>query len=169
MEQAMGVIARGMLIVAAAIAGAWAMFAWAWVPHRNSIEITELTRRTNAAGETKDEYSRTVRARENVRALASLRASAPADVRVPALIAENYEFLGQYDEMLRASEDALRVEPRPELYVLHGDALLALGRVDDAVESYAVAARFDPIYLEKIMETGLLDRVRERAAAKNRG
>jgi len=165
----MGVIARGVLIAIAAIAGAWAMFAWVWVPHRNSIEITDLTRRTNAAGDVKDEYQRTARARENLRALASLRETAPDDVRVPALIAANYELLAQYDEMLRASDDALRVEPRPEMYLLRGDALLALGRVDEAVESYAVAARFDPVYLEKIISTGLFERVRARAAVKNRG
>jgi hypothetical protein len=63
----------------------------------------------------------------------------------------------------------LGVEPRPEIYMARGDALIQLARVDEAVESYATAVRFDPAYLQQIAPGVLQDRIRARAASKERG
>ena len=154
-----GVIVR---ILATALC-AWGLYAWAWVPHRCSVEITELARRTDGAVKTASDYERTVRARRNVSELARLRESAPNDVRVPMLIAANQLLIGLRGEAVLSYDDALRVDPRPEIYMARGDALVQLGRVDDAVESYATAVRFDPRFLDLVAPGILQDRIKARA------
>lgn len=155
----MGMIVRAI----AALLCAWGLYAWVWVPHRCSLEVTELARRTDGAGKTAADYERTVRARRNIAGLARLRESSPNDVRVPMLIAANQLLMGLPAEAVRSYDDALRVDRRPEIYMARGDTLVQLGRVDEAVESYAAAVRFDARFLEFI-EPGILhDQVKARA------
>ena len=160
---------RALLVAVAAIACGWALHSWVWVPHRCSIELTELTRRTDGVAKTAGNYERTVRARRNVAELARLREHSPADVRVPMLIAANQMLAGLHDEAIRTYDEALRVQPRPEIYMARGEALIVTGRFDEAVESYAAAVRFDPRFLYYIDPGVLHDRIRERAAPKERG
>lgn len=155
----MGVIVRA---VASALC-AWALYAWAWVPHRDSVTLTELARRTDAAEKTAGDYERTVRARRNVADLTRLRESSPTDVRVPVLIAANQLLMGLREEAVRSYDEALRVEPRPEIYMARGDALVQVGRVDEAVESYAAAVRFDARFLDLVAPGILQDRIKARA------
>lgn len=162
----MGLIARWIVVAVAAATCSGALTKWAWVPLRSSIQLTELTRRTDGAAKTGDDYQRTVRARNNTRDLAALRASAPTDVRVLLLLAVNYELLGQRENVLRTYDEAIRVEARPEIYVSRGDALLTAGRIEDAIDSYAAALRFDPVYIYQIAPVELHDRIRERAARR---
>lgn len=159
MEPHVGVIVRAL----AAALCAWALYAWVWVPHRDSVELTELARRTDGAARTAGDYERMVRARRNVADLGRLRESAPNDVRVPMLIAENQLLMGLREEAVRSYDDALRVDPRPEIYMARGDALVQLGRVDEAVASYATAVRYDPRFLDFVAAGILQDQIRARA------
>jgi tetratricopeptide (TPR) repeat protein len=162
-------VKRGLLVAVAAVACAWALYQWAWLPQRCSMELTELARRTDGAAKTGSDYDRTMRARRNVADLARLQEHAPNDVRVPMLLAANQMLAGLHDEAVRTYDLALRVEPRPEIYMARGDALIQLARVDEAVESYATAVRFDPAYLQQIAPGVLQDRIRARAASQERG
>lgn len=150
----------------AAVLCAWALYAWVWVPHRSSLEVTELARRTDGAARTASDYERTVRARANVAALGRLRESSPTDVRVPMLIAGNQMLMGLREEAVRSYDEALRVDPRPEIFMARGDALVEMARVEDAIESYATAVQFDARFLNFIAPGILQDRIRERASSK---
>lgn len=168
MEPPVGV-KRALLLAVAAVACGWALYAWAWVPQRCSMELTELARRTDGAAKTGGDYPRTVRARRNAADLARLREDAPNDVRVPMLLAANQMMVGLHAEAVRTYDEALRVEPRPEIHMARGDALIQMARVDEAVESYATAVRFDAKFLDFIAPGVLQDRIKARAASKERG
>jgi tetratricopeptide (TPR) repeat protein len=162
MEPVMGMIVRTI----AALACAWTLYAWVWVPHYCSVQLTELARRTDGAAKTAGDYERTVRARANVAELARLRESAPIDVRVPMLIAGNQMLMGLREEAVRSYEEALHVDPRPEIFMARGDALVQLGRVDEAIESYATAVQFDARFLDLVAPGILQDRIKARASSK---
>ena len=155
----MGMIVRAV----ATLLCAWGLYAWVWVPHRCSLEVTELARRTDGAEKTAADYERTVRARRNIADLARLRESSPNDVRVPMLIAANQLLMGLPAEAVRSYDDALSVDRRPEIYMARGDALVQLGRVNEAVDSYATAVRFDARFLDFVAPGILQDQIKARA------
>lgn len=160
----MGVIARALFLTATAAVCAAALFRWVWVPHRCSIEVTALTRHTNLALDTANDYGRTVRARRNLEQLAAMREHCSTDVRVPMLVAANERLLGNYEGAIRSYQAALQVERRPEIYTALAETLIVTGRLDDAVASYAEAVRFGSE--EVIPSPGIRELVQERLDAR---
>ena len=159
----MAMIVRWIAVAAVAALCGWGILRWSYEPLRCSRAITDLTRRTSAAEQSRSQYERTLRARDN---LAQLRAlHCPTDVRVPALIGMNEELLGSPEGALAAYREALRIDQRPEIYMWIGDNLMALGRPAEAIDAYATAARFHPFIIEQLNSAEMIELVRERLRA----
>jgi tetratricopeptide (TPR) repeat protein len=153
-------VLRVLVVAIAAVACGWAILVWVVRPMQCNRVITDITRRTNSLDNIGNEYQRVARARTNLQTLRALQCD--TDVRVPMLIGANEEALGQYDDAVTAYREALRADQRPEIYVAIGDALVQLGRVDEAVDNYVIAARFSPNVLENIMGEEIARRIRRR-------
>jgi len=69
---------------------------------------------------------------------------APAEIGVPVARGTQYLLLGSFDSAIAAYQEALRQEPRPEIYLNLGRAQYAAGRRDEARESFAKAVQLDP-------------------------
>jgi tetratricopeptide (TPR) repeat protein len=80
------------------------------------------------------------------------------------LIGANEEVLDRYEDAARSYRSAMLIEQRPEIHTALADALIQLGRTDEAVEHYAVAARFNPAMLDFAPS----EEVRRRAAERLR-
>lgn len=160
----MRTLARVAAIIAAALLCGWAFLEWAYEPLACNIALTDLTRRTNLIEQSRGHYERIARARRNLEELRALPCE--TDVQLHVLIAANEESLGQYDDAAAAYRAALLVDRRPEVYALMGDALVQLGRTDEAVENYVIAARFTPYILERVPSTEVERRVKERLAGR---
>ncbi|MEO8381359.1 MAG: hypothetical protein ABI779_16995 [Acidobacteriota bacterium] len=161
----MRVLARGAAVIATSILCGWAFVHWVYNPLACNAAITDLTRRTALITDSPGDYQRIARARRNIEALHELRAMCPMDVRVPMLLAANEEALGRLDDAVRSYRDALNTGPRPEIQAALGDALIQLGRTEEAVEQYVTAARFNPNMLELLPSEEVRRRVEERVRA----
>lgn len=153
------------VVFLSAMACGLALFHWSWRTVHCSLRVTELTRRTSAAYETRSDSQRAVRVRRNLQDLAGVRESCPTDVRIPMLAGANHEILGHYEHAAREYESALKIEQRSEIYLALANTELQLGRFDAASAHFAVAARFHPIFLK--VTSGEELRKRVRAAIRN--
>ncbi|HSP16197.1 MAG TPA: hypothetical protein VLV78_15730 [Thermoanaerobaculia bacterium] len=97
-------------------------------------------------------------ARRNLQLIQSVDSRACCDVDYPLLLAANATLLGRRDEAVQHLDEALRLDNRPEVYFNRGSALLALGRIDEAVRDFAIAVDFDSGLLTEI-DGNLRDRV----------
>ena len=156
--------ARVLTVAAAAAACAWALFDWVYLPQSCNAAVSELARRTTLVGESRGDFQYVTRAKKNLEDLLALRPQCTTELQIPVLIATNEESLGRYEEAIRSYQDALTIDRRPELYVAIGDALIQLGRSDEAVELYVTAARFNP----GVLENGASEEVVRRAAERLR-
>lgn len=144
----MKLLVRAAALIATSILCGWAMVHWVYTPLACNGAVTDLTRRTTLITDSPGDYHRIARARRNIEALREVRILCPTDVRVPMLIAANEEALGRFDDAVRSYRDALSTGSRPEIHAALGHALIQLGRTEEAVEQYVIAARFDPTMLE---------------------
>lgn len=159
----MRVIVRIGAVVAAAIVCGLLLVRWAYIPHHCNGAITRITASTEIADGTPDDYRRLVRARRNLEELKAIRPwCAATEVRVPVLTAANEEMVGRPEDAIRSYDQALQVDRRAEIYAARARLQVRLGRIDEAVESYAVAARMDVTELDRIGSEEILRRVRER-------
>ncbi len=81
------------------------------------------------------------------RNLEALRRAAPLhpdEVGIPIARGTQYLFLGRPEAAIRAYEEALALEPRPEGYLNLGRAQWLAGRKDEARRSFVTAVRLDP-------------------------
>ena len=140
-------IARVVIVVAAVVVSAWAIFRYAWEPVRCNAVVSQVEADTIAAEQLTDPYAQMQRARRNLARLASLRCV--AEVRVPVLLASNEELMERFEDAARHYEEALRMEQRPEIYMALGNVQVRLGRIDEAEETYLRAVRFyEPIIFQ---------------------
>lgn len=138
-----------LLVVAAAVAlTGWSLFAFVWRPVHCNAEVSRIEADTLNAERLSDPYAKLVRARRNLQRLAALRCA--TEVRVPVLLAANEELVGRLEDAAKHYEQAVALEPRPEIYMALGNVQVQLGRVDAAVESYARALKFHPTFIDKI-------------------
>lgn len=74
------------------------------------------------------------------------RASAldPTQVGIPIARGTQYLLLGNGSSAAAAYGDALELEPRPEVHLNLGRALVMAGRVEEAREQFRLALRLDP-------------------------
>ncbi len=78
----------------------------------------------------------------------------PAEVGIPIARGAQYLFLGRPEAAIRAYEEALALEPRPEGYLNLGRAQWLAGRTDEARRSFVTAVRLDPRLADQIPEAG---------------
>lgn len=160
----MRVTLRIVVVLLAAVLCGWAFLRWSYAPLACSHAVTDLTRRTNLVERTNDPYVRVQRARNNLAELRALHCS--TDVRIPMLIGANEMFLGQYEDALKAFRSALAIDRRPEIYTASGEALIQLGRTDEAVDAYVEATRFTPYALDDIPSEVVAERVKRRLGVR---
>lgn len=138
----------------------WAIVSLVYRPYRCIGETTALMNATALMNESRP-GQRVMRARENVIQARGIIERCPLNVQPYALLAWNQYVLGQYADAIETLDRSLEVEQRPELYVARADARLALGRFEEAIADYAIAARFDPSMLTG-RDDALINRVNER-------
>lgn len=83
----------------------------------------------------------------------SLRLAArldPAEVGVPIARGNLYLLLSRHEPAIRAYQEALALEPRPEGYYNLGRALWAAGRREEAMRSFELAMRLDPFLAARV-------------------
>jgi Flp pilus assembly protein TadD len=82
--------------------------------------------------------------RRNLEVLRAAAAMDPADVRVPLARGSVLLLLGRLDEAISSYRQALALEPRPEIHLNLGRALVAAGRRDEAERHFALVREIDP-------------------------
>lgn len=80
----------------------------------------------------------------NLEALRRAAPLNPVEVGIPIARGTQYLFLGRPEAAIRAYEEALALEPRPEGYLNLGRAQWLAGRRDEARRSFGLAVRLDP-------------------------
>ena len=153
-------IARVLIVAAAAVLGAWAILRYAWDPLRCNAVVSEVEGATIAAEQLTDPYLQLRRARRNLERLSTLRCR--NEVRVPVLLAANEELMERWPDAARHYEEALALEQRPEIHLALGNVQVRLGRLDAAVETYARAVRFHEPMIYQIPSDEMRRRTAER-------
>ena len=87
---------------------------------------------------------------ENLEALRRAAPFDPAEVGIPIARGTQYLFLARPEAALRAYEEALALEPRPEGYLSLGRAQWLAGRREEARRSFELAVRLDPTLANQI-------------------
>jgi tetratricopeptide (TPR) repeat protein len=80
----------------------------------------------------------------NLEVLRTAAAKDPVEVGIPIARGTQYLLLRRNDAAIRAYEDAVALEPRPEAYLNLGRALWFSGRRDAARPYFEQAVRLDP-------------------------
>lgn len=89
----------------------------------------------------------------NLRLLRQARTLDPADVTVPASLAAQHLLAGSPRRAVAVYEEAIALEPRPELYLNLGRALLTIGERERAVEAFSDAVRLAPRLRSQVPST----------------
>lgn len=74
----------------------------------------------------------------------------PSEVGIPLARGSQHYLLRQSQAAIEAYEEALRLEPRPEIYLNLGRALDLGGRRDEASRAFFLATRIDPRLLPEV-------------------
>lgn len=80
----------------------------------------------------------------NLRILREAARLDPTAVGVPVALGGQYMLLERYDAAIAVYREALELEPRPEIYLNLGNALLAAGRPEEAADAYEAAVDLAP-------------------------
>lgn len=80
----------------------------------------------------------------NLRVLREARRLDPSDVGIPVALAGQYMLLERPEAAVKAYREALELEPRPEIYLNLGHALVEAGSREQAREAVATAVRLTP-------------------------
>ena len=151
-------VIRGVAIVFAAVAGYFVCV----VPYRANYTLATITERTVNA-QNVDPLDAAPGARTNLNDLSAIRTAEKLNPTWYLLYGANCEVLGRKTEAVEIYSRALEIDRRPEIYVSRGMVMLQLGRIDDAVNDLATAARFNPAVAYE-----LSGELRERVAAASR-
>lgn len=81
---------------------------------------------------------------ENLRLLRLAETLDPADVSLPLARGSQHLLLGSGEAAIEAYSEALRLEPRPEIYLNLGRAQLLANQRAAAQQSFTTAVRLDP-------------------------
>jgi tetratricopeptide (TPR) repeat protein len=87
---------------------------------------------------------RTSQLRENIKQLRRAGRLDPLEIGIPIARGSQYYLLRQSQAAVDAYEEALRLEPRPEIYLNLGRALELAGRKEEAGRAFRLALRIDP-------------------------
>jgi tetratricopeptide (TPR) repeat protein len=148
--------------VVSILAAAGMMYWFCIMPMRcaHAIRSAETSTKTAFEGGMADWMAVKI-ARRNLALLQSVNPKACPDVDYPLLLSANATLLSHKDEAVEHLDEALLLDHRPEVYFNRATALLAVGRIDEAVHDFAVAADFNPDLLAEIDGS-----LRDRVAAK---
>lgn len=141
---------RALALIPVAALCVWGFVAWVIPPVECNQALNTMRGRTRAAGETVNDYRRVLLARANLADLRRLEGPCRTFAYVYTLQAENEYAMGRKEESIALLRRALEVDQRPEIYAAIGGTLFELGRMEEAVESYVIAARFNSLILEQI-------------------
>ena len=81
---------------------------------------------------------------DNLKALSQAAALDPVQVGIPIARGSQYLLLGRAEPAEQAYREALRLEPKSEVYLDIGRAQWLAGRKDEALRNFALAVRLDP-------------------------
>ena len=82
--------------------------------------------------------------RANIESLRRMEKRDPLEVGLPLARGSQHLLLRQGQAAISAYEDALKLEPRPEIYLNLGRALALEGRIEEARQSFRIAVRLSP-------------------------
>ncbi len=159
------VILRRLQTLAVVAFAAFAVYQCAYVPIHCSREVWRSEQALAAAAERGDRSLEANAANQALRRLQPCGESRPLDVNVPMLVALSYRFLLRHDLAVKAYEDALAIDRRPEIYLGLGSEQLQAGRREEAVNSLFQACSFDPRILDAIDDGQARLEVRKRLVA----
>jgi Flp pilus assembly protein TadD len=80
----------------------------------------------------------------NLELLRRASALAPAEVGIPIARGTQYLLMGNGSSAAAAYRDALELEPRPEIHLNLGRALVVAGEMEKAREEFRLAVKLDP-------------------------
>ncbi|HEY2322593.1 MAG TPA: O-antigen ligase family protein [Thermoanaerobaculia bacterium] len=158
---------RGLATVIRVAAIAFAAFAGYFLcvlPYRANIALATITQRTLNA-QNVDPISAAPVARANLHDLAAISTPEKLNPTWYLLYGTNCEILGSKAEAAGIYSRALEIDQRPEIYFNRAMVRLQLGRIDDAVNDLATAARFNPFVLYEL-SGDLRDRVEKASRVR---
>ncbi len=86
----------------------------------------------------------------HVAALTEAERLAPASASIRLAKGAQYLLLGRNEAAIEAYREALRLEPRPEIFLNLGRAQWRAGLEPEALDNFRIAARLDPSLLHKM-------------------
>jgi tetratricopeptide (TPR) repeat protein len=131
-------------VTAAVIAGWWAMREWVVRPVACNAAITRLTGSSMLAEKDRDRAEGQLMARRNLEALREIQGDCSTNINLYMLIALNEQIAGDRSAALRAYDQALTLDERPEIHSAKAPLLLEEGRVDEAAREWATAIQMAP-------------------------
>jgi len=149
--------ARAVCRLAATAAAAFAFYHYSWMPAHANHVLKSVQTRTQNALETPGDRA-IFAARDNIAYLQTITNACRLSVDYHLLYAVNDRILGRNDDAIEHYTAALAADHRPEIYLDRGITYLEEGKLDPATADIALAARFNPQYLENI-DAGMQARV----------
>lgn len=153
---------RAAILVVAGATCLYALYAFVYTPHRCDRLLADLLARTRLAATSGSSFDATVIARRNLAQLQSAERPCRCRVLLYVLEAENEDVLGRKEAAIESLQQALRIEPRPEVFMAIGTLLVELGRMDEAVDHLVQAIRFSRERVQHIASPEARRRVEER-------
>jgi tetratricopeptide (TPR) repeat protein len=151
-------VARALCRLAASAAAVAALYQYSWMPaHANHLLKTLQTRTENAMAIGGDRAIFT--ARDNIALLQTITNACQLSIDYHLIYAANERILGRNNEAIEHYTAALESDHRPEIYFDRGVTYLEQGKLDPATADIALAARFNPWYLESV-DGGMQSRVK---------
>jgi tetratricopeptide (TPR) repeat protein len=155
-------VARRLIALVLVASGAYAFYLFCYLPYRCNLIKKSTTLSTEDAYAHIGTPEGSIKARRNLSALRTCLNLGCRDVSSEMIAAANYRVLGRNDEAIRLYREALRLDPRPELYVNLGAAELAAGDRDAARDDALSGALFSPFSVRFIEDGQLRQEVVER-------
>jgi tetratricopeptide (TPR) repeat protein len=78
----------------------------------------------------------------------------PSEIGIPLARGSQFFLFGSPSSAISAYREALAIEPRPEIYLDLGRALLAAGQAEEARRDFALALKLNPTLVGQIPEAG---------------
>jgi tetratricopeptide (TPR) repeat protein len=149
--------ARAVCRLTATAAAAFAFYQYSWMPEHANHVLKFVQTRTGTALDTGGDRA-IFAARDNIAFLQTITNACRLSVDYHLLYAVNDRILGRNDDAIEHYTAALAADHRPEIYFDRGITYLEEGKLDPATADIALAARFNPLYLENV-DAGMQARV----------
>jgi tetratricopeptide (TPR) repeat protein len=148
---------RAVCRLAATAVAAFAFYRYSWMPAHANHVLKSVQTRSETALQTPGDRA-IFAARDNIAFLQTITNACQLSVDYHLLYAVNDRILGRNDDAIEHYTAALEADHRPEIYLDRGITYLEEGKLDPATADIALAARFNPQYLENI-DAGMQARV----------